>query len=360
MAYIGTAVKRLLPLVAAAAVLVAGGGAFLAVRAPSAEQVVTRLLHARYVNDARAVYALAAAVDRRARTLEEHLASHPSFPDDFQELIGELARFIEVRSADRDLQAQSGVVTVRGSVPNANHPETYRLLHGEGDAAALSLRARRAELRRRGRAGTLPVIEFTEQVELVREEERWTVFLDWAVGYTIHFRAEVREQLPFEFSVEPASITLKPGETGSATFHGHVPRAQRLRGHPHCQGGPPVRAAGGVPAHRAGAVLLLLRGHFRARGGAADAGGVAPRLGHSDRPRRDYHALRVLPFGAVPGPAAGRGPWPVAPGTSEGSGDEGRVAKPPTRAGVRLSDRCATAARRRQRAAGRGQARWVR
>ena len=219
MAYSGTAVKRLLPLVAAAAVLVAGGGAFLAVRAPSAEQVVTRLLHARYVNDARAVYALAAAVDRRARTLEEHLASHPSFPDDFQELIGELARFIEIRSADRDLQAQSGVVTVRGSVPNANHPETYRLLHGEGDAAALSLRARRAELRRRGRAGTLPVIEFTEQVELVREEERWTVFLDWAVGYTIHFRAEVREQLPFEFSVEPASITLKPGETGSATFH---------------------------------------------------------------------------------------------------------------------------------------------
>ena len=210
--------KRLLPIVAAAAVLVAGGGAFLAVRAPTPEQVVTRLLHAQYVNDATAVYELASAADRRWRTREQHLASHPSFPADFQELIGELARFIEIHAFDSDLQADSGVVTARGSVPNANHPEVSGLLYGEGGAAALSVRARRAELRKRGRAGALPVIEFTEQVELVREDERWTVFLDWAVGYTIHFRAEVREQLPFEFSVEPESITLKPGETGSATF----------------------------------------------------------------------------------------------------------------------------------------------
>ena len=218
MTYYGTEVKRLLPIVAAAAVLVAGGGAFLAARSPSPEQVVTRLLRARYVNDAQAVYELASAADRRARTLEQHLQSHPPFPDDFQELIGELARFIAFDAFDSDLQATSGTVTARGSVPNANHPEIDRLLYGTGDTAALSLRARRAELRRRGRAGTLPLVEFAEQVELVREEERWTVYLDWAVGYTIHFRAEVREQLPFEFSVEPASITLKPGETGSAVF----------------------------------------------------------------------------------------------------------------------------------------------
>ena len=202
----------------AAAVLVAGGGAFLAVRTPTPEQVVTRMLHARYVNDARAVYELASTADRRARTLEQHLARHPPFADDLQELIVELARFIAVDAFDSDLQPAGGTVTARGSVPNANHPEVDHLLYGTGDAAALSPRARRAELRRRGRAGTLPLIDFSEQVELVREEERWTVYLDWAVGYTIRFRAEVREQLPFEFSVEPESITLKPGETGSAVF----------------------------------------------------------------------------------------------------------------------------------------------
>ena len=218
MAYYGTELKRLLPIVAAAAVLLAGGGAFLAVRAPTPEQVVTRLLRARYVSDARAVYELASAADRRARTLEEHLQSHPPFPDDFQELIGELARFIAFDAFDSDLLTAGGTVTVRGSVPNANHPEIDRLLYGTGAAAALSLRARRAELRRRGRAGTLPLVAFAEQVELVWEEERWSVYLDWAVGYTIRFRAEVRERLPFEFSVEPESIILKPGETGSAVF----------------------------------------------------------------------------------------------------------------------------------------------
>lgn len=39
-----------------------------------------------------------------------------------------------------------------------------------------------------------------------------------SAGYTIQFRAEVRDELPFAFSVEPERITLKPGETGSALF----------------------------------------------------------------------------------------------------------------------------------------------
>ena len=110
------------------------------------------------------------------------------------------------------------MVTAHGAVPNANHPELRDLLYGEGAAAGSTVEERRAELRRRGDAGTLPVIEFSQRVDLVREGEHWKVFLDWAVGFTIRFRAEVREQLPFEFSVEPESITLKPGETGSAVF----------------------------------------------------------------------------------------------------------------------------------------------
>ena len=211
--------KRLLPIVAAAAVLAAGGGAFLAVRTPTPEQVATSLLRARYVNDAAAVYELASAADRRWRTLEQHLEGHPRFPVDFQELIVELGEFIEIRGTESELGHDSGVVTVRGVVPNANHPELRDLLYGEGAADGSPVEERREELRSRGRAGTLPVIEFSQRVELVREGEHWKVFLDWAVGFTIHFRAEVREELPFEFSVEPERITLKPGETGSATFY---------------------------------------------------------------------------------------------------------------------------------------------
>ena len=218
MAYDGGRVKRLLPIVAAAAVLVGGGAAFLAVRTPSPEQVATRLLHARYVNDAAAVYELASAEDRRWRTLDQHLEGHPQFPNEFQELIGELGEFIEIRETESDLQGDAGVVTAHGAVPNANHPELRDLLYGEGAAAGSTVEERRAELRRRGEVGTLPVIEFSQRVDLVREGEHWKVFLDWAVGFTIRFRAEVREQLPFEFSVEPESITLKPGETGAAVF----------------------------------------------------------------------------------------------------------------------------------------------
>ena len=306
----------MLPIVAAAAVLAAGVAAFLAVRTPSPEQVATRLLHARYVNDAADVYELASAADRRWRTLEQHVAGHPQFPAEFQELIGELGEFIEIRGVESDLQGDGGVVTVHGAVPNANHPEVRELLYGEGAAAGSPLRERSDELRRRGRGGTLPVIEFSQRVELVREGEHWKVFLDWAVGFTIHFRAEVREQLPFEFSVQPESITLKPGETGSATFHVRNVSDADHQG----QGGPPVRSTGGVPAHRAGAVLLLLRGHVRSGRGARTAGGCAPGLGHPRRHRRDHDALRVLPAAAVPGPPARRGARPVAEAPAAGSG----------------------------------------
>ena len=214
----GCSVKRLFPIAAAVAVLGVGIAAFLAVRTPSPGQVAARLLHARYVNDAATVYELASAEDRRWRTLEQHLEGHPEFPSEFQELIVELGEFIEIRETESDLQGDAGVVTVHGTVPNANHPELRDLLYGEGAAAGSTVDERRAELRRRGEAGTLPVIDFSQQVETVREGEHWKAFLDWAVGFTIRFRAVVREELPFEFSVEPESITLKPGETGAAIF----------------------------------------------------------------------------------------------------------------------------------------------
>ena len=244
----GADVRRMLPIVAAAAVLAAGGAAFLAVRTPSPEQVAARLLHARYVNDAAAVYELASAEDRRWRTLEQHVAGHPQFPAEFQELIGELGEFIEIGGVESDLQDAGGTVTVHGTVPNANHPEVRDLLYGEGAAAASPLDERRDELRRRGRAAALPVIEFSQAVELVREGEHWKAFLDWAVGFTIRFRAEVREQLPLEFKRATGEHHPQAGRDRL----GDVPRAQCFRRHRQGQGGPPVRSTGGVSAHRAG------------------------------------------------------------------------------------------------------------
>ena len=219
--------SRLAPVAIAGVVVGVGVFGFLAARGPSPERVAADFLRARYVNDAQEVYALASAADRRYRTLEQHRESHPPFPADYQELIEELARFIEIRTVDAALQPDRGLVTVHGSLPNANHPQLANLLYGDGGgneggagaaAAGASHRVRGAAIRKQGRAGDLPTIEFTEQVELVRDREAWRVYLDWATGHTVNFAAEVREQLPFSFTVEPASVILKPGETATALF----------------------------------------------------------------------------------------------------------------------------------------------
>ena len=40
---------------------------------------------------------------------------------------------------ESDLQDDGGIVTVQGTVPNANHPEVRELLYGEGAAAGSPL-----------------------------------------------------------------------------------------------------------------------------------------------------------------------------------------------------------------------------
>ena len=145
-------------------------------------------------------------------------------------------------------------------------------------------------------------------MELVREGEQWKVFLDWAVSFTIRFRAEVREQLPIEFSVQPESIALKLGETGSAMFRVRNVSDATVKANVGHLFDPPVAFL-----HTELVQCFCFEDTYEP--GVERELPVALSLGWDSpppRPGRDHHAVRVLPAGAVPGPAARRGARRVA------------------------------------------------
>lgn len=214
--------RLLLPVAGALAVVAAGVIAFVVLREATPEQVAEGFLKARYVNDAPAIYALASSGDQRYRSREEYLAANPEFPSELQGLVDALLGYLVIESvavedgsaAASDASAESVLVTIRGQVPNAGDPGVDALLNGSDPATE-----RLAELRRQGRADSLPLHDFVETVELRREADEWRVFMDWASVYTIEFGAVVKDDLPYAFTVEPTTLRLRPGETGVAMFH---------------------------------------------------------------------------------------------------------------------------------------------
>ncbi len=205
----------MLPVGGALALIAVGVALFFATRQPSPDQVAERYLRAHYVKDAATIYDLASATDRRYRTREEYLSANRPFEGDALRVVQGMASYLTFTASEPRAAADADVIIVDvfGQLPNPATVEVDGIING-----AEPVEERLDRLRRLAQDDRLPMLEFEEAVELWREEEGWRVFLDWAFVYTVDLSALVMDGLPFEFTVEPANIRLRPGETGSAIF----------------------------------------------------------------------------------------------------------------------------------------------
>jgi len=187
-------------------------------RSAAPEDVVLRYGRALYANDLPAIYTLLSSEDRRVRdeaTFRRQHAEHRGFTRD---LLAQLASFITVTPVETKIDGRRATLTVSFRLPNANAPE-IRTLAKDWDEDALNalpdvdrtkIRTRLAEL---GRTGQLPMLEGRETIELIRDDDRWRVFLNWAGGVHLHFRAAVDAGVLLQVSVTPADIVVAPGES---------------------------------------------------------------------------------------------------------------------------------------------------
>ena len=217
--------RRILVIITTALVAIGSVVAIALLTGPAAPyEIAERYLRARYANQVDAVYRLVSSSDRRARTNAEYRELNPPFPQQVQPRVDLLASRIEVTGAAVQVDGDVAFVDLAVSVPNANDRSVSELVWSDDAAAGQS------RLEELARTGELPRLDVDEQVELIREGRRWRVVADWASVYTLNFSARVDEGLPWEFSVAPTQVRVKPGETAQVVYRAINPTDSTITG----------------------------------------------------------------------------------------------------------------------------------
>lgn len=209
--------RRILTLLTIAAVGAAGFGLVAGAKRATPEQVALEYGRALYAMDADAIWRLLAEADRRVKDEATFRRQQRELQGFTREVLDQLAGFISATPVETAVDGDRARVVLRFQLPDANASELRALMHDWDEdrlnALAASERVRiREHLARLGRERRLPVIEGDQTIELVREDGRWRVFLDWAGGARVRFETAVDPSVPLRVTIIPDAAVLAPGE----------------------------------------------------------------------------------------------------------------------------------------------------
>ena len=208
---------------AAVALLLWVGSAAAQADVDAARALVSRYLKAVYAQDYAEAYRYVSKRDQEAKSAADYLRENPSFTGAGAELARGLAERIEVGPLSFTTQGSSATVRFDISLPDANSPELEKLFAGfdPDELNRLTPGQRRRILdavAEMARAGSLPVVTGEDSLELLKEDGRWTVFLNWSEAVRVFFHAEVKEGLPWAFEPVQEMVLAQPGETLHASY----------------------------------------------------------------------------------------------------------------------------------------------
>ena len=185
--------------------------------------LVLRYLKAVYAQDYAEAYKYISQRDREANREAAYLRENPSLTGAAAELVRRLAERIEVGPLSSEIRGDSTTVRFPISLPDANSAELQELFRRFRPPRAEPAHAGKrrqivASLDEMSRTGRLPVITGEESLDLLREDGRWTVFLNWGDAVKVFFHAEVKEGLPWAFEPLQKMVLARPGETLHASY----------------------------------------------------------------------------------------------------------------------------------------------
>lgn len=186
-------------------------------RVASPEEVALAYGRAVYANDADAIWRLVSEADRRAKNEATFRRQQRELRGFTREVVLALAGLIGATPVTTDVTGHRARVTLGFRLPDANAPEirTLMLAWDEDRLNRLPGTERARILDRLGqlhRGGRFPTVKGDETFDLVRENGRWRVFLNWAGGVRVRFEAAVDPGVPLRVTVTPNAAVLAPGE----------------------------------------------------------------------------------------------------------------------------------------------------
>jgi hypothetical protein len=179
--------------------------------------VAVEYARALYAHDISRAYRLLSTQDRERKTEAAFMAETDAPTGKTLELARQLASFIEIVSTEKKITGDRAEVKLKLKLPNANAAEVAGFVRDWDVAALNAISEKELERIRKGleelhRSGRLPTLEGEEKFQLVREEARWRVIVNWAVGVQIHFRTRIPAVLPVRAAPEEQRVLVNPGE----------------------------------------------------------------------------------------------------------------------------------------------------
>ena len=195
-------------------------GATLSVAEPARspgdpEIVLQAYLRAAYARDFVEAYRFISSTDRKVRDLNRYVQQRGPFAGFTLEAAKQLSESMEIRFIERKDTANRIQAIIHYKVPNPN--QLSPMLHNWDGYRLNSLATEERKsildaIDKKRRDGSLEMSEGEEKFELVRENDEWRIFLNWAAGVKIPFRIDLSKSADLEVSLSKNEIVTQPGE----------------------------------------------------------------------------------------------------------------------------------------------------
>jgi cytochrome c oxidase assembly protein CtaG/Cox11 len=178
-------------------------------------QVLGVYVRATYARDFVEAYRYISSADHKVRDLNRYVQQRGSFAGFSLDVAKRLSESIEIKFSERTNTPTRIQAAIQYKVPD---PKKLSPLLLNWDSFRLNSlppqeRKRIIEAIEKKRSdGSLDMSEGEEKIELVRENEEWRIFLNWAAGVKIPLRLDLSKSADLDVSLSKNEIITQPGE----------------------------------------------------------------------------------------------------------------------------------------------------
>jgi hypothetical protein len=177
--------------------------------------VLQTYLRATYARDFVEAYRIISTADRNVRDLNRYVQQRGPFAGFTLEAAKKLSESIQIKFIERKDTPNRMQAVINYKVPD---PSKLSPLLLNWDARRLNSLVPDERKRildtidKKKHDGSLEMSEGEEKLELVRENDEWRIFLNWAAGVKIPFRMDLSKSADLEVSLSKNEIVTQPGE----------------------------------------------------------------------------------------------------------------------------------------------------
>lgn len=184
-------------------------------------QVAILYVKAGYARDFPEAYGFISSDDRRVKSEKTYVRERGAFSGFTLDLAKKLAAFIKATPVEEKIDGNRARLQLHLSFPDANKLSAHLLAWDEERLNKLSPKERRElieTLDRWRKEGKIPMVEAAQDLELVREDKGWRIFLDWVAGVRVSFDTVVPGSLLLEARPVLKEVTVTRGKLFNVFF----------------------------------------------------------------------------------------------------------------------------------------------